>query len=213
MAPCYTIARRCLQGLTIWLICQTTWAIVWVYHNYFPPQFSADFLIGRSDYFYGPYAVAFYAHILSGPVTLLAGLVLLSHRFRNRFPGAHRRIGRVQLVLVLGVLTPSGLAMAPYAATGSVAAAGFAALAIATFACGLQGWRTAVRREFDLHRRWMLRLYVLLCSAVVLRLIGGAAEMLSLTGTYPWAAWLSWLLPWLLLEGLRLIFPPSPHLQ
>ena len=90
--------------------------------------------------------------------------------------------------------------MSWYAATGVVAAVGFATLAIVTATCALAGWRSARRRRFVPHRRWMLRSYALLCSAVVLRVIGGLADQFDATWTYPYAAWLSWLIPLVSLE-------------
>jgi hypothetical protein len=78
-----------------------------------------------------------------------------------------------------------------------LAASGFALLAVATGACAFFGWRAAVQRRFADHRQWMLRCYLLLCSAVVLRLIGGLASVTHIGGewSYPLAAWASWLVP------------------
>lgn len=191
---------RLIQWLTAWLIVQTTVVVVLGYRDYLPPNFHADFLLGRSGNFFGAYRWAFYAHIFSGPVTLLLGLLLTSDAFRRRYPMWHRWLGRVQGVLVLLLVAPSGLWMAHYA-PGIVAQSGFAALAIATGACAAMGWREAVRRSFESHRWWMLRCYALLCSAVVLRLIGGLSDLTGAHGTYPLAAWISWLLP---LAGVEL---------
>ena len=63
--------------------------------------------------------------------------------------------------------------MAWYAATGIFAAAGFATLAVVTAFCVVKGWQAATQHHFDEHRWWMLRCFVLLCSAVLLRAIGG----------------------------------------
>ena len=60
-----------------------------------------------------------------------------------------------------------------------------------------------MQRRFDEHRAWMLRCYVLLCSTVVLRKLGGLAELTEVESAYPYAAWLSWLLPLLVLEVWR----------
>jgi hypothetical protein len=156
--------------------------------------------LGDGPYFFGAYQWAFYAHVVVGPFVLLSGLVLLSEAFRRRYSAWHRRLGRVHVACVLLVVAPSGLWLAPYAASGIVAAAAFAALALATAGCAAMGWRTAVQRRFDSHRRWMTRCYALLCSAVVLRVIGGASDVAGIEWTYPYAAWLSWLLPLLVLE-------------
>ncbi len=197
------------QALACLLVCQKTAAIVLTYGDYFPPNSRSDFLLGRGGYFFGPYQWAFYAHILSGPFALIAGLVLMSDALRRRYPAWHRNLGRAEVACVLLLVAPSGLWMAWYAATGAVAAAGFATLAVATAFCAAAGWRAAVQRRFDRHRRWMQRCFVLLSSAVVLRVMGGLAEVLGVEGTYPYAAWLCWLLPLLALELLRLNQRPA----
>ena len=164
--------RRALTIAVVVLIVRVTVEVVWGYRDYFPPNFASEFLQGRERYFFGAYHWAFYSHIAAGPVTLLLGLLLVSDKFRTRFPLWHRRLGRVQAIAVVFVLAPSGLWMAYYTATGTIAAIGFALLAVLTGTCVALGWRAAVMRRFNDHRRWMLRCVLLLCSAVVLRLFG-----------------------------------------
>jgi hypothetical protein len=189
--------RLVFQVLLAALVLKVTAEVVANYRNYLPPNFNADFLRGREAYFHGRYQWAFYAHIASGPVTLLAGLLLLSDRFRLRFPAWHRRLGRMQAVLVLLLIVPSGLWMAAYAAPGPAAGVGFALLSIATGTCMAFGWRRAVQRRFAEHRRWMWRTYLLLCSAVMLRVLGGLGSTLAVSAAWydPLASWLSWVLP------------------
>jgi Predicted membrane protein (DUF2306) len=177
------------------LVAKTVLTVLHSYGDYFPPNFRADFLLGRQAYFHGAYEAAFYVHILAGPFALLSGLLLLSEAGRRRWPRGHRNLGRIHVACVLLLVVPSGLWMARYAATGNVAAAGFAMLAVATGTCTAMGWRCAMQMQFARHRRWMLRCYALLCSAVVLRLTGGATAVLGLEGNYALAAWFSWLLP------------------
>ena len=194
------LTRRTQTILTVvvyLLILKVTLTVVTNYRDYLPPDFESGFLLGRDAYFYGVYQWAFYSHIAAGPLTLIVGMVLLSDRFRKHFPKWHRRLGRVQTVLVLLMVTPSGLWMAMYAETGFVAGAGFASLAVVTGLCVWRGWRCAVRRRFAEHRRWMMRCYILLCSAVVLRLTAGFFIVTDIEGdwTYPMTAWSSWLVP------------------
>ena len=189
--------RRALSILAGVLILKVTLSVVWGYRDYLPPNFKSDFLVGRESYFFGAYQWAFYTHIAAGPLTLIFGLVLISDRFRIRFPKWHRSLGKIQVALVLLLLVPSGLWMARYAATGTVAGIGLAVLAILTGLCILLGWRSAVRRRFVEHRRWMWRCFVLLCSAVVLRLIGGFVTVTNVGSdwSYPLATWVSWIIP------------------
>lgn len=189
--------QQVLTLVTVVLIFKVTVSVVLRYRYYLPPDFGSDFLRGREGYFFGSYQWAFYAHIASGPFTLIIGLIQLSDRFRRRFTHWHRRLGKFQIANVLLVVAPSGAWMAFRAETGALAGTAFGLLAVATAVTAWLGWRAAVRRHFAEHRRWMQRCYVLLCSAVVVRVIGGALVVAGVADdwTYPLAAWLSLLLP------------------
>lgn len=208
-----SVVRGALAAAVALLIFKVTVSVVVGYRDYFPPDFNSDFLLGRSAYFWGFYSWAFYGHLVAGPATLLLGTVLISERFRRWAPRWHRRLGRAQVAAILLLLVPSGLWMARYAATGAIAGAGLATLAITTAVCTALGWRAAVRREFNVHRRWMFRTYLLLCSAVVIRLIGGLADVCQFDALwlYPLSTWVSWLAPLLIYESWRLLDTPPAH--
>ncbi len=197
-----------LAGL---LILKVTAQVVWGYRNYLPPDFNSDFLRGREDHFFGPYQWAFYWHIASGPVSLVLGLLLIRERFRLRFPKWHRVLGRIQVAIVLFLVAPSGLWMAWYADAGPIAAASFATLAFSTGVCAALGFRSAVQRRFAVHRRWMMRCFLLLCSAVVLRVIGGVSSVTGIHADWfdPLASWTCWILPLTVYEGLLLRQPTN----
>jgi|SRR5436190_20462871 len=208
-----TVLQRVLVGAAVLLILKVTLSVVVGYRNYLPPDFNSDFLSGRESYFYGAYRWAFYPHLVAGPVSLFVGTILISERFRRSAPSWHRALGKLQIACVLLVLVPSGLWMAWYAATGTIAAAGLGLLAIVTATCAALGWRAAVARRFDDHRTWMWRTYLLLCSAVVIRLIGGLATVFHVDAVrvYPLSVWVSWLLPLFVFEGRRLLEAPQPN--
>jgi len=48
------------------------------YVDYFSPRVGDDFLIGRGKNFWGAYGIAFYVHLLAGPLSLVLAL-LISH--------------------------------------------------------------------------------------------------------------------------------------
>jgi hypothetical protein len=196
-SPQRTFSGRILTLLAGVLILKVTASVVSTYQNYFPPNFASDFLRGREGYFSGAYQWAFYTHVLSGPISLVLGLFLVGERSRSRYPTWHRNLGRAQVACVLLLVAPSGLGMAYFAAAGPVGAVGLAALAIATATCASVGARSAMTRRFMDHRRWMWRCYLLLCSAVVLRLIGGLGTLAGVTAPWfdPLANWMSWLVP------------------
>ena len=193
----FTGLERVLALASAVLIVRVTASVVSNYHDYFPPSFSSDFLRGRERYFFGAYQWAFCTHIISGPIVLIVGLILIGAPFRVRFPRWHRWLGRIQVACVLLLVAPSGFAMARYAQAGPIAAAGLGTLAIATAVCACWATWSAKRRRFADHRRWMWRCYLLLCSAVVLRVIGGLATVTGVTASWvdPLANWLNWLLP------------------
>jgi hypothetical protein len=202
----FTLSRL-LTILAAILIWKVTLSAVIEYRNYIPPNFDSDFLRGREPYFWGAYGWAFYTHLASGPASLILGTILVSDRFRKAAASWHRRLGRLQAACVLLLVAPSGLWMAFYAATGAVAAAGLGLLAIATATCVALGWRAAVMRRFTNHRRWMWRTFILLCSAVVIRTIGGLATVAQIDAPwlYPLSTWASWLVPLLVFESRPLL--------
>ena len=194
----YRVLTTVLRWLAVALILRVLAAILANYPDYFPPDFDALFLQGREATFAGAYRTAFYIHIVSGPVVLFNGLILLSESVRRRFGGAHRVLGRVQVVVLLALVLPTSVVMSRHAFGGWPAGLSFLVLSAATASCAIAGVVHARRRRFARHRRWMLRCYVLICSAVVLRLISGAASLVGVPspeGAYIVAAWSSWLVP------------------
>jgi len=189
--------KRIVVLVTVLLILKITGEVILGYRAYLPPDFRSDFLYGRESYFWGGYHWAFYLHIASGPISLILGLVLINERFRRRFPQWHRRLGRFQAVCVLLVVVPSGLWMAGYASTGLAASVGFVVQSALTALCFALGWRAAVRRKFAIHRKWMWRGFLLLCSAVILRILGGLGTVLMLEAGWinPLFSWASWVIP------------------
>jgi uncharacterized membrane protein YozB (DUF420 family) len=191
-----------LKGIAAIIVFKVLLVVILNYVNYWPPNFQNDFLSGRERYFSGVYQLAFYTHIVSGPLTFLMAMLLVSDSLCVKFSTWHRIVGRWNVFLILFFLVPSGTLMAFYPRAGPVAGAGLLMLAALSGFCTVMGWRAAVRRKFLIHRRWMLRTFVLLSSAVVLRLMGGAATMLGVSVVWfdPLATWLSWCLPLLCLE-------------
>lgn len=184
------------------LVVKVTMTVLRGYVAYLPPDFNVDFLRGRESHFWSGYHLAFYTHIISGPLSLLLGLALVSSRLRKRFPAWHRRLGRVQAANTIFLVAPSGLWMAAHAQAGLIAGAGFMVLALLTATFTALGWQAARQRRYASHERWMLRSFALLSSAVVLRLMGGLAVVLETQAEWVdlVTAWASWLLPLLVLE-------------
>lgn len=197
--------RLVLKWVVVFVIVKVLVGIISNYPDYFPPNFDADFLLGRESHFFGAYSIAFYTHIVSTPFALVNSLVLMNEWLRRSFSAQHRWLGRLQVLVILFLLVPSSLWMSAYAFSGRIAGAGFAFLALTTGFCVIMGWRRAVAKNFKAHRYWMTRCFVMLCSAIVLRLMSGAATVLipNAMWTYPFAAWGAWLIPWMSLDGIE----------
>ena len=192
------ILTTVLRWLAVLLILRVLAAILANYPDYFPPNFESLFLQGREGTFTGAYPPAFYIHIFSGPVVLFNGLILMSDYIRRQYGGLHRFLGRVQVVVLLMFVLPSSVVMSRHAFGGWPAGLSFCLLSAVTASCAIVGVVYARRGRYDRHRQWMLRCYILICSAVALRLISGAAGLIgvpSAEAAYVVAAWISWLLP------------------
>ena len=205
------VLTTALGWLAVVLILRVLATILANYPDYFPPNFDSLFLQGREATFTGTYPAAFYVHIFSGPVVLFNGLILLSETIRRRHRSWHRWLGRVQVVVLLVLMLPSGVVMSRHAFGGWPAGLSFLMLSATTAICAIVGVVHARGRRYDKHRRWMLRSYVLICSAVFLRLISGTAGLVGVSSpehAYIFAAWSSWLVPLAAFEMVEQIKEP-----
>ncbi|HZV07340.1 MAG TPA: DUF2306 domain-containing protein [Gemmataceae bacterium] len=202
----FRVLTTVLRWLAVVLILRVLAVILGNYSDYFPPNFNSLFLQGREATFRGAYRAAFYMHILSAPFVLFNGLILLNEYVRRRYGGWHRWLGRVQVAVLLFFVLPSSVVMSRRAFGGWPAGLSFLLLSAATASCAIIGVVHACRRNYAQHRRWMLRSYVLICSAVALRLISGTAGLVGVPTpehAYVFAAWSSWLLPLAIYETVE----------
>lgn len=108
-------------------------------------------------------------HVAGSVVALSLGAFQFVPAWRSGKVRAHRWIGRSYVLscLVGGV---SGVILAMGSFAGPIATAGFGLLGVGWIAVNLLGWRAAVQRRFDSHRRWMIRSWALTLAAVTLRI-------------------------------------------
>ena len=105
--------------------------------------------------------LAIVAHVLIAIIIIGAGPLQLTPQLRNRFPGFHRNVGR--LYMVTAVLTSiAGLHLVwtrgvPGGLTGHLA---ISLDAVLIFLFASAAFYFAVRRDIDRHRRWAMRLFM-----------------------------------------------------
>ena len=114
--------------------------------------------------------IALVAHIVAAVCVMLSGALQLVPAVRRRAPRLHRWNGRVFVTAALG-LACAGLYL--LAARGVAATpaqqAGTWLLGVLVIGSAVMAWRDAVRRRFAAHRRWALRLFLLVSTAIFLR--------------------------------------------
>jgi uncharacterized membrane protein len=110
-----------------------------------------------------------FVHVAGAATALLLAAPQLLPVVRRRWPAVHRWVGRLYIVGCL-VGAVAGFIVAFGSFAGPIATIGFASLGVIWFIANLQGWRTAMARNFTDHRAWMIRSFAMTFGAVTLRL-------------------------------------------
>ncbi len=171
-----------------------------------PFRTDIDFLLTKQNVLHlSLWRYAFYIHISTSILTLLAGLTQFSRRIYLQYPKIHRTVGKVYLITVLVAAAPSGLIMAFYANGGTATRAAFVVLAIGWWVFTLVAFRQIKAGRVRPHAAFMLRSYALTWSAVTLRLMQflfGYFMLLDYQTAYLVSAWGGFIINLLLCELL-----------
>lgn len=173
--------------------------------DYYTPDFTSGFLIGKENLFNSPYKYAFYTHIIASPIALLIGIIQLIPKRKNN--KAHRHLGRIYTFLILFFIATSGVIMSFFAFGGALSISSFLLLSILLFLFTYKGYKAAISGKTFLHKINMTRSFLLLLSAITLRILS-----YIFNHYYNWhgetaynvTAWLSWL-PILLIYEVQLL--------
>jgi hypothetical protein len=136
---------------------------------------------------------AFYTHIILGGIALLIGWLQFNTKLRLRNPSAHRTIGKIYIVCVLGS-SLAGIGLGFVATGGLIPSTGFICLGIVWFSTTLLSYLKIRNMEIEQHRRLMIYSYAACFAAVTLRIWLPLLIMLSgdFMVAYPIVAWLCW---------------------
>lgn len=110
-------------------------------------------------------------HLLCGMIALFSGPFQFSTRLRKHNPHLHRTLGKIYVIAVL-----AGAALAAYmdvtvdVHTDWMLNAGYLSHPLAWGLTALIAYRTAVTRNFNVHRQWMIRSYLITFTFVLVRL-------------------------------------------
>jgi hypothetical protein len=110
-------------------------------------------------------------HVLAAAVLNAVGLLQLVPWLRRRFPGWHRRAGRVFMTLaLLGVASGLYMTWLRGSRLSDVSAIAISLNGVLIVAAVVMAWRLARQRRFDAHRRWAIRAFLLVSGVWMLRL-------------------------------------------
>ncbi len=116
----------------------------------------------------GNFALA--AHLISAVIIILAGAVQLVPQVRNRFPVFHRWTGRVYIATAFTVSLAGLYLMWVRGTVGDLSQhLGTSLMAVLIMVCAVMALRYALARDFKTHRRWALRLYLVVSASLFIR--------------------------------------------
>jgi len=140
------------------------------------------------------HATAVYVHAFAAVVALVLGPFQFSARIRREHPALHRWSGRLYLAVGVLIGGVAGLYLSQYAFGGVAGRLGFGVLAGLWLFSGLQAYRCVRRRDFEAHRRWMVRNFALTLAALMLRIYVPLSQVAGIEFAlgYPVIAWLCW---------------------
>lgn len=199
-------------------ILYATWLLIRLSIPYLAFDRYTDFLMTKQRvYHIRPWRFSFYVHVFISFVVMLTGLLQFSWYIIKKYPGLHRRSGRIYAGVVLFFSGPTGLVMSFYANGGLPARASFVILSLLWLLTTALGWYYARQRKWMLHGAMMLRSYALTLSAVSLRLYAYLIDVLNVPirpiTAYILIAWLSWtlnlLIAELIIRRLAKIYPSN----
>ena len=156
-----------------------------------------DFLQTKQNVYHITYwRWSFYVHVFTSIFVLIAGFTQFSKYLQRKYKRVHRFFGYLYVLLVVFVTGPAAFMMGWHANGGLPARTSFTLLAFLWIAFTACAWYYATRKNFVVHRKFMIRSYALTLSAITLRLYTILFEYLNVharpVDIYITTAWLSW---------------------
>ena len=147
---------------------------------------------------------AFYLHVFTSMMALIAGFTQFSHNILRRRAQLHRWMGKLYVAVILLISGPAGFVMGLYANGGWLSQLSFTLLAVFWWGFTWQAYRQILAGNIRLHQQMMWRSYALTLSAITLRvwkyLLVWAFRPQPMD-VYMLVAWLGWVPNLLLVEG------------
>jgi Predicted membrane protein (DUF2306) len=177
---------------------------------YIPIKTDVGFLQLKQAYIHiTPWRIAFFTHVFSSILVLLAGFTQFSKTILKRYPTWHRNLGYIYVVNILVVTGPAGLLMSFYANGGVSSQIGFVLLSVLWIFFTAKALYLAIKKRFLAHRIYMIRSFALTLSAITLRcwkvVLANFTDMPPMD-RYRLIAWLGWTLNLIIAEYIIYTF-------
>jgi len=173
------------------------WLMLRITIQYIPYNTDVAFLRIKQDVIDVPfYKLAFFTHVYTTMFVLIAGFTQFSAYIRKHFREIHRYSGWVYAFTVLFLAGPSGFYMGIYANGGVISQTAFCLLAVLWICFTAMAIKSAVKRDFKSHRKYMIRSFALTLSAITLRAWKYVVVLLfepRPMDVYQLVAWLGWI--------------------
>ncbi|MEQ9659660.1 DUF2306 domain-containing protein, partial [Fulvivirga sp.] len=140
--------------------------------------------------------VAFYIHVITSCICLMAGFTQFSKTLLFKYPKIHKTAGWVYVGVILLLSGPSGIIMSIYANGGLISQTSFLILSVLWIYFTYQGFNQARKFNFLAHRNFIIRSYALTLSALTLRAWKVALVFFFRPhpmDVYMLVAWLGWI--------------------
>jgi uncharacterized membrane protein len=152
------------------ILCTATFLMLRVIAQYSTFQDNIGFLQFKQDYIHDPvWKAAFYVHVFSAILALMAGFTQFSSDFLKNNKRLHRIIGRIYAWDILAINFPAGMIMAVNANGHLPSRIAFVILDCLWFGFTFLAVLAARKGKIAEHRRFMIRSYALTFSAITLR--------------------------------------------
>jgi hypothetical protein len=171
---------------------------------YIPVKNDVAFLQLKQEYIHiTEWRIAFFTHVFSSMMVLVAGFTQFSSTFLKKWPKLHRKLGYVYVINILLITGPAGFLMSFYANGGISSRIAFVMLSVLWILFTAIALSKAIKKNFIAHRIFMIRSFALTLSAITLRIwkvILAHYTDIPPMDRYRIIAWLGWGLNFLIAE-------------
>jgi hypothetical protein len=109
-------------------------------------------------------------HGFSAFILILLTSILIFGRIEHKWPNFHRKLGKITLFIGIILLIPTGFILSFLNSSGTKSSVLFIALTSLSLMSIISGWKKIRSGDQLTHSIWMKRFYILLTSAIWLRI-------------------------------------------